>query len=115
MNFIIRLIVSTVLVLLTEYFIPGIEVESWKSALWVVIALAILNTFVKPIVKIFAFPITFFTLGLFSLVINAAIVLMAEYFVDGFVVNGFINALIFSIVLSVLQTIAGFLIPAAKK
>lgn len=115
MNFIIRLIVSTVLVMLTEALIPGVFIESWSSALWVVVALAVLNAIVKPILQIFSFPITILTLGLFSLVINAIIVLLAEYFVKGFVVNGFLNALFFSIVLSVLQSIAGILIPSAKK
>lgn len=115
MNFIIRLIVSSILVMLTELIVPGISIESWSSALWVVVALAILNAIVKPILQIFSFPITILTLGLFTLVINAIIVLLAEYFVRGFVVNGFFSALFFSIVLSVLQTIAGILIPSSKK
>jgi len=115
MNFIIRLIVSTVLVMLTETILPGVEIDDWSSALWVVVALSLLNTFVKPIISIFSLPITFFTLGLFSLVINAIIVLLAEFFVDGFKVNGFFNALLFSLVLSLLQSIAGIIIPASKK
>nr|WP_297310102.1 phage holin family protein [uncultured Flavobacterium sp.] len=114
-NFIIRLLVSTVLVMLTEYFIPGVNIESWSSALWVVVALAVLNAIVKPFLQVFSFPITIMTLGLFSLVINAIIVLLAEYFVSGFVVNGFLNALFFSIVLSILQSIAGIVIPSSKK
>ncbi|RRJ89915.1 phage holin family protein [Paenimyroides tangerinum] len=115
MNFIIRLIVSSILVMLTEVIVPGVSIESWSSALWVVVALSVLNAIVKPILQIFSFPITILTLGLFTLVINAIIVLLAEYFVSGFVVNGFFSALLFSIVLSVLQTIAGILIPSSKK
>ncbi|WP_177761127.1 phage holin family protein [Flavobacterium sp. I3-2] len=115
MNFIIRLIVSSVLVMLTETIIPGVSIESWSSALWVVVALAVLNAIVKPILQLFSLPITILTLGLFSLVINAIIVLLAEYFVSGFVVGGFLNALFFSIVLSILQSVAGILIPSSKK
>lgn len=115
MNFIIRLIVSTVLVMLTELIVPGVSITSWGTAVWVVIALALLNTFVRPIISLFSLPITILTLGLFSLVINAIIVLLADYFVSGFVVNGFFSALFFSIVLSILQSLTGILIPSTKK
>lgn len=110
MNFILRLLVSTALVVLTSYITPGVDINSWTSALWVVIALAILNAIVRPILSLLSLPITILTLGLFSLVINAVIVLIAEHFVSGFTTTGFVAAFLFSIILSVLQSVAGLIL-----
>lgn len=89
----------------TAYLLPGVELQDFWSALWVAIALALLNMIVKPILTILTIPITIVTLGLFLLVINAAIILFAERLVDGFEVKGFLAALLFSLVLSVITGI----------
>jgi putative membrane protein len=81
--------------------IPGILVEDYLSAFLVALALAFLNTIVKPILTVLTIPITIFTLGLFLLVINAMIILFAGQLVKGFHVEGFWPALWFSIVLSI--------------
>lgn len=102
MNFLIRLILSAVAVLAAAYFTPGVKVEGgFWAAFKVAIALALLNTFVKPVLQFFAFPFTILTLGLFLFVINVIIIYLASYFVDGFKVTGFIPALIFSVIMSV--------------
>ena len=69
------------------------------------VALSFLNTFLKPILVLFTIPITFVTLGLFLLVINAIIVKVADYLIDGINVPTFLNAIIFSILLSICQFI----------
>ena len=105
MKLIIRLLITTVLVLIIANYMDGVLVENIKSSIIVAIVLAILNAIVKPILVFFTFPITIFTLGLFLLVINAIIIMICDHFVDGFKVNGFVTALIFSIILSISQSI----------
>ncbi|WP_108868662.1 phage holin family protein [Aquimarina aquimarini] len=105
MNFLLKLILSALAVLILAKILPGVAVENYVSAIIVAIVLAILNTIVKPLLVIFTLPATILTLGLFLLVINAAIILMADYFVSGFSVRGWLWALIFSVLLSVFQSI----------
>ena len=80
--------------------LPGVTVDDYLSALMVAVVLAFLNTIVKPILTILTIPITLVTLGLFLLVINALIIIFAEKLVNGFHVNTFLSALLFSLVLS---------------
>ena len=67
--------------------------------------LALLHTFIKPIIKLLALPVTMITLGLFLLVVNALIILLFSWLVDSFAVEGFASALVFSIILSVITWI----------
>lgn len=106
MNFIIRLIVTAaVAFVLSKYFLSGIQIASFGTAVIFALVLALLNLFVKPILSIFGLPLTIITFGLFSFVINALIILLAAYFVDGMNVDGFWWALIFSIALSVVTSL----------
>lgn len=105
-NFLIRLVISTVLVFIISYFLK-IEVTNIVVGLTTALVLSFLNTFVKPILVMLTIPVTFFTLGLFLLVINALMVLVTDYFVDGFTIKDpyFTNAFLFSIFLSIGQAI----------
>ncbi|NHN26311.1 phage holin family protein [Flavobacterium jejuense] len=105
MNLVIKLLITTVLVVVIAKFLPGIEVASYKSAFIVAIVLALLNTFLKPILVFLTIPATIITLGLFLLVINAVIVLIGDYLVSGFSISSFWTALFFSIILSISQSI----------
>ena len=105
MGFIIKLLLTGVAVVLASYFLPGVHVDGFGTALIVAIVLAILNAIVRPILVILSLPITILTLGLFLLVINALIILSADFLIDGFEVDGFLWALIFSLVLSVITYI----------
>ena len=118
MNFIAKLFISSFAVIITAYFLDGVtignnqfyhngppELNKFTTAVLVAIVLAFLNTIVKPILTILSLPITFFTLGLFLLVINAFIILFADKLVDGFKVDGFWTALWFSLVLSLVSGI----------
>ena len=78
---------------------------NFASALILALILSLLNVTLKPLLIILTIPVTFLTLGLFLLVINAVIILVADYFVDGVNVSGFMWALLFSIVLSVINAI----------
>ncbi len=105
MKFLLKMVLSAVAVLVLAEILPGVGVDSYMSALIVAVLLAILNAIVKPLLIILTLPVTIVTLGLFLLVINAAIILMADHFVSGFGVNGWLWALIFSVLLSVFQSI----------
>ncbi|MEM6515346.1 MAG: phage holin family protein [Bacteroidota bacterium] len=105
MKLIIRILISALLVLLLAYLLPGVGVSGYGAAVIVAIVLALLNAIVKPILVILTIPITIVTLGLFLLVINALIILMADEFIGGFSVSGFWTALWFSILLSIFQSI----------
>lgn len=104
-----RILISTAAVLLTGWLLPDswVHVDGIVSALIVAVVLAFLNQVVKPILIILTIPVTFATLGLFLLAINAGIILLADYFIEGFRVGGFWSALGFSIVLSIVNAILG--------
>lgn len=97
MRTIIRFLGSAMIVMLLSKIIPGVSISGFWSAMILVFVLALLNTIVKPLLILFTIPVTFFTLGLFLLVINAAIIIMASKLVDGFIVEGFWPALLFSL------------------
>jgi putative membrane protein len=104
MNGIVRFLLSGLAVLLTAYLLPGVDVDHYGYALLVALGLSLANLIVKPILILFTIPITVITLGLFLLVINAIIILMVDYFVPGFNVDGFWWALAFSIILSIFNS-----------
>jgi putative membrane protein len=105
METITRLLLTAVLVILLSHFIPGVLIDGVFSAIKVALVLALLNTFVKPILVFFSFPVTILTLGLFLLVINTLIIMICDHFLDGFKVQTFFTAFIFSIILSISQSI----------
>ena len=115
MNLLIRLIVTAGIVMLLAHFLPGVEVTGFVAALIVAIVLGLLNFIVKPMLVVLTIPITIMTLGLFLFVINACIIMLADNFIDGFGVNGFWTALLFSILLSIFQSIAYSLLEDKKK
>jgi putative membrane protein len=105
MNFIIRLIITGAVAFGLTSFLPGIHIESFWTAIILALVLAILNSIVKPILVILTFPITILTFGLFLFVINALIILIAGNFINGFKVDGFWWALLFSLLLSIISSI----------
>ena len=105
MNFFIRLLISALVAFGLSYLLPGVHIDSFVTALILALVLAVLNMLLKPIMVILTLPITIITFGLFLLVINAAIILLASKMVGGFKVDGFWWALLFSILLSVVTSI----------
>lgn len=106
-NFLVRLILSAVAVLICAYVLPGAEVDGFITAIVVAGVLALLNVILKPILVILTIPITFVTLGLFLLVINTVLILLVDWFVPGFTVDGFWWALVFSVILSIVNSVFG--------
>ncbi len=107
MTWIPRLLINAAAVFFAAYLLPGVEVDGYMSAVIVAIILAVLNALIKPLLIIITIPITILTLGLFLFAINAIIILFADYLIDGFDVDGFLWALIFSFVMSVINSLLG--------
>ncbi len=106
MRFIGTILVNTLAVLAAAWILPnGIQIEDNWTALITALVIAILNALLKPIVVLLTIPFTIVTFGLFLLVINAGMILLADYFVDGFEVANFWYALLFSLILSILTSI----------
>jgi putative membrane protein len=116
MNGLVRFLLSGLAVLLTAYLLQGgVHVEHYGYALLVAFVLSIANVIVKPILILFTIPITIVTLGLFLLVINAAIILLVDYLVPGFEVDGFWWALGFSLILSIFNSMISDFTKEKKK
>lgn len=106
MNFIVRLVISAVAVVLTSYLLsPHVRVDSFFSALVVAAFIGLMNVTIKPLLVILTIPITVLTFGLFLLVINALVIGWVGSIVSGFAVNGFWWALLFSLILSAVTSI----------
>lgn len=105
MNLLIRILVTAVLVMVIAYFMPGVRVDSFMTSVIVAVVLGLLNIFIKPLLVLFTLPVTIFTFGLFLLVINAIIIMLCTEIVTGFEIKSFFTALIFSVILSISQSI----------
>lgn len=109
MKLLIHLIVSTLAVMTAAYVIPGVSISGWFAAFVVAIVLGILNTFLKPLLLVLTLPINILTLGLFTLVINTLLILLAGSIVPGFHTDSFLAALLFGVVLSFINMFANTL------
>jgi putative membrane protein len=104
MNYLVRLLVTMVAIMLIAYLFPGlIWVDQWWSALIAAFILGIVNVIIRPILIIFTLPITLLTFGLFLLVINGLMLALAAGLVGGFHVNGFWGAVMGSILISIVS------------
>ncbi|WP_258840521.1 phage holin family protein [Mechercharimyces sp. CAU 1602] len=100
-----RLLLNGLAVFLAAQLISSISITGYGTAILVAIVLGLINTFIRPILKLFALPITILTLGLFTFVINALLFWLTGALVSGFEVDGFVAALLGSIVVSVIAWI----------
>jgi putative membrane protein len=111
-EFVLRWLICTVAVLIAEHIVSGIHYESWVDLLVATLLLGLLNYFIKPLLMVLSMPLLIFTLGLFTLIINAFLLLTVSYLVKGFHVDGFFpafwGALVISIVTIFLNRIFGF-------
>lgn len=105
MGLLLHWLVFTLAIVITAYILPGIKVSGFGAALVTAVVLGIINTIIRPVLIFFTLPINIFTLGLFTLVINALLILLTAAMVPGFNVAGFWWAVLFSIILSVINAI----------
>lgn len=105
MGFIFNILATAAAALVAAYLIPGVSISDVPTAIVVALVLALLNTFVKPILIILTIPVTLVTLGLFLLVINILIIKWTASLVSGFSVESWLSALLFSLVVSVVNSV----------
>jgi putative membrane protein len=115
MKLFIRIVVTAILVMVLSYFMKGVRVDGVVTALTVAIVLGLLNAFIKPVLVFFTLPFTIFTLGLFLIVINGILILACTKIVGGFHVDSFWTATLFSIILSLSQSIMYKITGGSKK
>ncbi|NOX63790.1 MAG: phage holin family protein [Chloroflexi bacterium] len=116
MRILVRLLINAVALWLTSWLLPGITLSQDVLQILIVAAIyGLVNTFIRPIVKLLTLPINIVTLGLFTLVINAFMLLLTTIFTDaltveGGLIGGFVNAFIAAIVISVISTVLSWVL-----
>jgi putative membrane protein len=105
LHIIVEWVVSALALWLVAQIVPGIEVSGFGAAMIATVVIAIVSAFVGPILRFLAFPITFLTLGLFLLVINACLLKLASLFTPGFRVHGFLNAILGALLLTIVGSV----------
>mgnify|MGYP001558006294 CR=1 FL=1 len=103
MSILINLVLSAMAVFAAAYILPGVHVENFTAALIAALVIGIFNAILKPILLILTLPITIISLGLFTFVIQAFLILLADKVVPGFSVDNFLWALILSLVLAIIN------------
>lgn len=105
MKFLLRLVILAATIFLISYLFPGlINVDSPMTALVVALVLAIINAFIRPVVLILTLPINIISLGLFTFVVNAFMLILASKIVPGFTINSFWTAILASLLISIVNT-----------
>ena len=98
----LKWLILTLAILMTSYLLPGVSVANVSAAIIAALVLGLINIFIKPLVLILTLPINILTLGLFTFIINALMILLAAAIVPGFDVISFWWALLFSVILSII-------------
>lgn len=105
MVLLVRWILFALAIIFVAWLVPGIEVENFQSAMLVTVIIALINIFIRPLIVFITLPINILTLGIFTLVINALLLILAGYLAPGVDVEGFLSAFIGSVVLAFLGLI----------
>ncbi|MEL6671839.1 MAG: phage holin family protein [Bacteroidota bacterium] len=111
MEWIIKILVNALAVLIAARLLSGVEVKTFGRAIIVALVLALLNTFLLPVAKLIFIPLTLITFGLFLLVINGGIVYLTSKLVDDFNVKDIWWAMGFSLLLSLVNGVLFWLVP----
>jgi|SRR3989344_8924347 len=104
-NLVIKWFVNALTLIIVSQLIPGFQLENFSTAIVAAFIIGLVNVFLKPILLLLTLPINFLTLGLFTFVINALLLLLAANLTPGFGVDGFGTALIASILITVISTL----------
>lgn len=105
MGILINWIASTLVIIVAAYLLPGVHIANFWTALLLALVLGILNVFVKPLLVLLTLPITILTMGLFLVVINALLILLASTIVPGFTIDGFWWALVYGLLISLINLV----------
>jgi len=107
---IIKLLINAIAFYITAFIVPGFKIDGWQALLVISVVWGILTLFIKPILLILTLPINILTLGLFTFVINAILLMLMSSIVPGYSVSGFSTALLAAVVLSIVNTFLSKLI-----
>ncbi len=105
MNILINVIINGLAVFITASILPGVSIDNFFTSIMVAVVLALVNTFIKPILILLTLPVDILTLGIFIFIINALLVLLVSAIVPGFRVDNIWWALLFSLVLSLISSV----------
>lgn len=106
-SFLVKIILGGISVLIAEFFLSGIHIDSWVTGFLLAAILILINLTIKPLMIVLTLPLTLITFGLFLLVINALVIMLADKIIPGFQVDGFWWALLFAVVLSIINSLFG--------
>ena len=105
MGLIVRLFINAFALVMMTLIVPGLHLNSFSAAILAALVWGLINTLVRPIFSFFTFPLQLLTLGLFTLVINGAMLALTAKLVPGFFIQGFSSAFIGALVLSIISLI----------
>lgn len=105
MRIIINWVLSALIIVVAAYLLPGVHIANFVTALVVAIILGLLNAFLKPVLLFLTLPINVLTLGLFTLVINAFIIVIITKIIPGFQIDNFWWAVLYSLLMSVINVL----------
>lgn len=106
-SFLVKILLGGISVLIAEFLLPGVHIDDFLTGFLLAAVIILINLTLKPILILLTLPLTLITFGLFLLVINALMILLADHFIDGFSVEGFWWAILFAIVLSIINSLFG--------
>jgi len=110
MSFLLQWLVSGLAIIITAYLLPGVKLTGFFAALVTALILGLINAFIRPVLILLTLPLNILTLGLFTLVINALLIMLAAAIVPGFAVQGFWWALLFGLVLAIVNYALGAIV-----
>jgi len=105
LGIVLRTLIIALGIWLATYLVPGVSAQSTGALIWAAIALGLINAFVRPVLVLLTLPFTILTLGLFLLLLNAAMLNLAGWFVDGFEVVGFWSSVFGAVVVSIVSSL----------
>ena len=106
---ILNILVSGLAVFIADYLLPGVSIDSFTTAIILALVLGVINVTLKPFLKIITFPVNLMSLGLFSIILNGLLILLADNLLAGFSVDNLFYAIIFSVVLGVVNSLLSIL------
>jgi len=115
LHWLVKWLVSAISLLIVAYFVTGFHVAGFVSALIAAVVIGLINGTIGTVIKFFTFPLRLLTLGLLTWVINAAMLMLAANFVDGFRIDGWGPAMIGALLLAIVSTVLGWITPDFKK
>lgn len=107
MTFLVKILLGGISVIIAEFLLPGVHLDAVSTGFILAAVIILINLSLKPLFIVLTLPITVVTFGLFLLVINAGVILACDWLIPGFSVDGFWWALLFALVLSVLNSLFG--------